>query len=106
MSDAKTDASSPSRRSRSDCLAAADALYGAAMIVDDEDAANTLARLSEQWRAEAETARPDPWCPDCFEAPEPDSPWAAPGDRCADEHVLPWLAARDAVSADPAVSGG
>ena len=83
----------PSSRSRSDCLAAADALYGAAQIVDDIEAAETLVRLSDQWRVEAENARPDPWCPECFEAPEPDGPWAPPGDRCADEHVLPWALA-------------
>lgn len=40
------------------------------------------------------TSGPQPWCPECFEASEPDGPWAAPGDRCADEHVLPWVAAR------------
>jgi hypothetical protein len=35
-----------------------------------------------------------PWCPVCFEAPEPAGPWAAPGDACADTHVLDWLSSR------------
>lgn len=61
MSSGESGASSPSSRSRSDCLAAADALYGAAMIVDDLDAASTLCRLSDQWRDEAATTDPGVW---------------------------------------------
>lgn len=45
------------------------------------------------------------WCPECFEAAEPDGSWSAPGDRCADEHVLPWMAARKPANSDsPAVA--
>jgi hypothetical protein len=40
-------------RSRVECLAAADALYGAAQCVDDDESAQMLARLSDQCRAEA-----------------------------------------------------
>lgn len=40
-------------RTRVECLAAADALDAAAHLMDDDEDAQALARLADQWRAEA-----------------------------------------------------
>lgn len=42
-----------SARTPAECITAAEALEGAIHLLDDEESAQTLARLADQWRAEA-----------------------------------------------------
>jgi hypothetical protein len=42
-----------------------------------------------------------PWCPVCFEAPEPEGPWAYPGDYCADVHSADLQVRREGGHPDP-----
>ena len=47
-----------SGRSRLECEAAASALEGALHVIECEEAAQTLARLADEWREEAREQRP------------------------------------------------
>ena len=49
-------AATPRQRTRAECITAADAIEGALHLLDDEQSAQILATLADQWRTEADEA--------------------------------------------------